>query len=154
MEKRRAESAGTFNIASEIVKPRISHSRDPRLSKMQLVTRLRGLFSQKQSFLSKDLHKWTFYIHFHTWLDADSSSLVRSLSQDHFLNYPAMADHNSTRVMAASSFSWLIQVATTWRYDPLGKKSKRRGVTYHFCLYKSETLLNSIHQYSARRSGF
>lgn len=66
-------------------------------------------------------------------------------------NYPAMADHNSTRVIAASSFSWLIQVATTWRYDPLGKKSKRRGVTYHFCLYKSETLLNSIHQYSARR---
>lgn len=38
-EKRRSESAGTFNIASDLLKPRISHTREPRLSKMQLVTR-------------------------------------------------------------------------------------------------------------------
>lgn len=36
-QKRRAESAGTFIIASEILKPRISHSRESRLSKMLLV---------------------------------------------------------------------------------------------------------------------
>lgn len=36
-QKRRAESAGTFIIASEILKPRRSHSRESRLSKMQLV---------------------------------------------------------------------------------------------------------------------
>lgn len=34
----RAESAGTFNVASESVKPRESHIREPRLSKMLLVT--------------------------------------------------------------------------------------------------------------------
>lgn len=40
MEKRRAESAGTFNVASEKVKPRISHTREPRLSKMQLLIKV------------------------------------------------------------------------------------------------------------------
>lgn len=41
--KRRAESAGTFSIASEIFKPSKSHTREPRLSKMHLVTKIKGL---------------------------------------------------------------------------------------------------------------
>jgi len=50
-EKRRAESAGTFNIASVKLKPRISHNREPRLSKMQLVNRPRSADTDMSSSL-------------------------------------------------------------------------------------------------------
>lgn len=71
MAKRRAESAGKFNIASEILKPRTSHNREPRLSKMHLENKMG--FDQED--LSTNLHKVNLYIHYQTF-DADDNGTV------------------------------------------------------------------------------
>lgn len=87
MEKRRAESAGTFIIASEILKPRISHSREPRLSKMHLVTRLQGVISKRvKPKHASPQRKHTFtYIFTHDLMQMVAVLLLELLSQTHFL---------------------------------------------------------------------
>ncbi len=130
MEKRRAESAGTFDVASDIVKPRISHIREPRLSKMQLVTRLKCWIHKTvrpRYIVSTKVN--TFHIHFHTstscrWQQAScQSSFLKSIFSS---NYTAMAGggvetaistlgHSAEAQTQPSSSIWLIQVFTTWR---------------------------------------
>ncbi len=63
MEERQAESAGTFDIASDIIKPRISHIREPRLSKMQLVTCLKGLISKIDLSINLQSQYFTYILH-------------------------------------------------------------------------------------------
>lgn len=79
MEKRRTESAGTFNVASARVEPGISHTTEPRLSKMPIV-------AEAARFVRRDTSLLFTYIS----LDASSSS---PLVEAQFLKqFPVMAD--------------------------------------------------------------
>lgn len=152
MGNRRAESAGTFNIASEMLKPRISHSREPRLSKMQRMPRLKGFISTTISMHSPqkvDISLYTFL----NKVDADGRPcLVEAAFSDPFS--PLIKLPWQTVVFESHNHRWdillklkhtaiILHLAHTGvqqiAYGVLGKKCRRRGVICQYSLYRANT---------------
>lgn len=133
MEKRWAESAGTFDIASEILKPSKSHTREPRLSKMHLVTKIKRLKLVKHQ--DRSIH-----ITYNHWRQM-AAVLLERLFQAGFLSSLCTAVtsvelqqhhlHWDAPLMLRETLStiWLIQMSTKWHTNcKVGEKIQEKDL--------------------------
>lgn len=131
-EKRRAESAGTFNVASEIVKPRISHTREPRLSKMQLLIEVSQTLYPS---IRLDINTSHTFLH-RTWCSWSPSS-CRSSFLGPILPVITLPCFISTIMCDTSRQNWYTVILLLHLFhtgvqhmpsDLLGKKCKRKAI--------------------------